>query len=305
MAYIDMTLPQFQNKFSTQEACLQAVFDARWPRGFRCPYCEHDDGYRLRTRPVVQCAACRRQTWITSNTLFHKSRTPLPTWFLMIYLFAQDKGGRSCLSISKLLGMHYATVWFIIHKIRIAMATRDQNLTLAGYIELDEAFFGGRHHSGGKGGKPPKHNKKQVLVMVEAEGKRAGNIVMRVISNDQLDSLKPIIAEKIEAEPPGQWFRADARGSHHVVGIFGHHINMSFIPIEKQDAALRCVNLAIAHAKRFFRGTYHQYCKLHIQHYLDEFCYRWNRRNLDRQLASHLLQACILHPPIKYSQIPA
>lgn len=305
MAYIDMTLPEFTMKFSTQEACIQAVFDARWPKGFRCPYCDHDDGYRLTTRPVVQCALCRRQTWITAKTLFHQTKIPLPKWFLIIYLFAQDKGGRSALSISKLLGMHYATVWFIVQKIRIAMASRDENLTLAGYIELDEAFFGGRHRSGGRGGKPPRHNKKQVLVMVESEGWRAGNVMMRVIPNDHIASIAPIIKDKIESDPPGQWFRADAWGSHHIVSSYGHRIKMSYIPVHEQDSVLRCVSLAISHAKRFFRGTYHQYCKTHIQRYLGEFCYRWNRRHLEKQLATHLLTACVLHSPIKYSQIPA
>ena len=303
MAYIDMTLPQFSLRFATQESCIQAVFDARWPKGFVCPYCDHNDGYRLTTRPVVQCCSCRRQTWITSNTLFHKSSTPLPKWFLIIYLFAHDKGGRSALSISKLLGMHYATVWFIIQKIRIAMASRDENLTLAGYIELDEAFFGGRHKSGGKGGKPPKYNKKQVLVMVESEGWKAGNAVMRVIENHHMYQIKPVIEEKVESDPPGQWFRSDAWGSFGIVSSLGHRIKSEHVPIAKQDQELRCVNLAVSHAKRFFRGTYHQFCKKHMQRYLGEFCYRWNRRHLERQIASHVLLACILHPPVKYANV--
>jgi len=305
MAYMDMALPEFTGKFSTQEACMEAVFEARWPNGFRCPHCDHDVGYRLTTRPVVQCAHCRKQTWITANTLFHKSQTPLPKWFLLIYLFAHDKGGRSTLSLAKLLGMHYATTWFIVQKIRLAMASRDEGLTLAGYIELDEAFFGGRHHSGGKKGKAPKYNKQPVLVMVESEGQRAGNLVMRVIPDEHMASLAPVIEQKIESEPPGQWFRADAWGAHHVVGIFGHRIKMSYVPPSEQDSVLRCVNLAVSHAKRFFRGTYHQYCKTHMQRYLDEFCYRWNRRHLEKQLAFHLLKACVLHTPINYSQIPA
>ena len=305
MAYIDMTLPEFQKRFSTQEACLQAVYDARWPRGFVCPYCQHNDGYRLRTRPLVQCTVCRRQTWITSNTLFHMTKVPLPMWFLIIYLFARDKRGNSCMNISRLLGMHYATVWFILQKIRIAMATREETRTLAGYIELDEAFFGGRHQSGGRGGKPPKHNKKQVLVLVESEGRRAGNAVMRVIADDRMENLKPIIEQKVESEPPGQWFRSDALGTHHVVMVLGHRIRMEHVPIADQDKVLRCVNLAVSHAKRFFRGTYHQFCKAHIQRYLDEFCYRWNRRHLQSQLASHVLAACVLHAPVLYSAIPA
>ncbi|MBX9666912.1 MAG: transposase [Candidatus Obscuribacterales bacterium] len=58
---------------------------------------------------------------------------------------------------------------------------------------------------------------------------------------------------------------------------------------------MRCSSLAISHAKRFFKGTYHHFCKIHIQRYLDEFCYRWNRRHLEKQLATHLIGTCALH----------
>jgi hypothetical protein len=86
---------------------------------------------------------------------------------------------------------------------------------------------------------------------------------------------------------------------------YGHRIKMQHVPIAEQDRELRCVNLAVSHAKRVFRGTYHQFCKKHIQRYLSEFCYRWNRRHLERQLAGHLLTACILHPPVMYSSVIA
>lgn len=310
MAYVNLTLPQFQTKFATEEACLQAVFDARWPRGFICPYCDHNDGNRIPTRRTIQCCLCRRQTSITSNTLFHKSRTPLALWFLIIYFVAHDKGGASALRLSKQLGMHYTTVWFIIQKIRFAMAYREENLTLAGYIEMDEAFFGGRNRSKGtpaaKGKhKPPSYNKRRVLVLVESEGRQAGNLVMKVIESNEYHDLKPIIANKVESDPPGHWFRTDGWGSHHVVMALGHQLKMGHIPQISLDKELRCVSLAISHAKQFFKGTFHHFCKVHIQRYLDEFCYRWNRRHLERQMASHLLTACILHSAVGYSAVPA
>ena len=303
MAYIDLTLPEFQKRFASEKACLNAVFEARWPRGFICPRCNHNDGTRLHSRPrIVECCSCKRQTSITSNTLFHGSHVSLMQWFLVIYLFAQDKGGASTSRLCTQVGVSVPTAWYMLQRLRIAMQTRDENLTLAGYIELDEAFFGGRSKSK-RNRKPPSDNKKQVLVLVESEWKKAGNLVMRVIENDDYADLKPIIAEKIESEPPGQWFRSDGWGSHHVVMLFGHTITMGHIPNDLQDKLLRCVSLAVSHAKRFFKGTYHHFCKTHIQRYLDEFCYRWNRRHLFGQLATHLITACALHPPVSYVSI--
>src|SRR6185312_1973872 len=134
--------------------------------------------------------------------------------------------------------------------------------------------------------------KKQVLVLVEAEGWRAGNVVMKVIANDHLEDLKPVIETKVESEPPGQWFRSDAWGSHHVVMTCGHRIKMGHIPKEQQDTELRCVSLAISNAKSFFKGTHHNFCQLHLDRYLAAFCYRWNRRDQGGGLVLSLIKAC-------------
>lgn len=305
MAYIDLSLPQFQKKFDSDEACLDAIFQARWPRGFVCPKCNHNDGIRLRCRPrIMECSSCHRQSSITSGTLFHGSHLSLASWFLCIYLFAQDKGGASASRLCNQVGISYPTAWFVLQRLRLAMQTRDESLTLAGYIELDEAFFGGRSKSK-RARKSPFDGKKTVLVLVESEGHQAGNLVMKVVDSTQYDDLYPVIESKVDAEPGGQWFRADGWGAHHVVMSFGHRIKMSYIPNDELDAALPCVSLAISHAKRFFKGTYHHFCKIHIQRYLDEFCYRWNRRHLFSQLASHLLTACVLTQCVKYNDLKA
>jgi len=302
MAYVELTLPKFMSKFATEEACLDAIFEARWPRGFICPTCQHNDGFRLKCRPrIVECAACRKQTSITSHTIFHRSHVALVDWFLAIYLFAQDKGGASATRLSSQLGLNYPTAWFLLQRIRVAMQTRDENLTLAGYIELDEAFFGGRSKHQ-KERVSPFHNKITVLVLVEAEGKVAGNLVMKVVDSSQYYDLLPVICDKVERDPGGQWFRADAWGAHHIVMKYGHKINMTPMTTEELDGELRCVSLAISHAKRFFKGTYHHFCKKHIQRYLDEFCYRWNRRHLFADLPMHLLTACVLSDSVSYSR---
>lgn len=298
MAYRDLSLKQFIRKFSTDEACLEAIFQARWPRGFVCPRCQHNGGFRLSGRRTIQCASCRRQTSITSQTIFHGSHIQLVDWFLAIYLVSQDKGGVSATRLASQLDMHYPTAWYLLQRLRFAMSTREENLTLAGYIELDEAFFGGKRRNSRtrKGPKKPTEKKMQVFVMVESEGKQAGNLVMQVIKDGTYGTLKEIVAKKVDADPPGHQFRGDGWQAHECVMTCGHHIEMGHIPNHMQDSELPCLSLATAHAKRFLLGTFHQFCKRHLQRYLDEFCYRWNRRHLEGQLASHLLSACALSP---------
>ncbi len=295
MILLNSSLPAFLAASGSEETCLQHVFATKWPRGFICPYCDHNDGYRLSNRRSIQCASCRRQTSITANTLFQDSHLPLSTWFLAIYLIAHDKGGISALRLAKGLGINANSAFLLLSKVRAAMGERDKNLTLAGYIELDEAYFGGRSQNK-KAGKSPFDGKIQVLVMVESEFMAAGNVVMSILPDNEIDTLKDAISPKVESDPPGQYFRSDARGFHHVVQTLGHHLNMSVMSHVELNTKMACVSLVISHAKRFFKGTYHHFCKLHIQSYLDEFCYRWNRRHLEKQLASNLITACVLHP---------
>lgn len=147
---------EFQDRFRTESDCLSYIAQLRWPKGFRCPNCDHDVGYQLKTRPLIQCAVCRHQTSITSGTIFHKTRTPLREWFWMIYQMCQDKGGSSSSKLARQLDGFQSTIWNQLQKLRHAMERRDEGISLAGYIELDEAVIGpharktGRQKTGGK-----------------------------------------------------------------------------------------------------------------------------------------------------------
>lgn len=306
MILLSASLPKYLLAYGDEESCLQAVFDAKWPRGFRCPYCDHDDGYRLSKLRTMQCALCKRQTSITARTIFQDSHLPLTVWFLALYLVANDKGGVSSVRLGEQLGVNRKTTDLMLRKIRNAMGDRDKNLTLAGYIELDEAYLGGRSKNK-RLGKSPFDGKVQVLVMVESENMAAGNLVMKVIPDNSFESIQNVVAERVDDDPPGQLFRADGLGRHHAVRLLGHHLNMSVMTKEELNTMMACLSLAVSHVKRFFKGTYHHFCTTYVQNYLDEFCYRWNRRHIKRNKAQHLLTACVLHPalPAKVTHIRA
>lgn len=294
MILIDTSLTAFLEAYDSEEACLQAIFEAKWPRGFICPYCEHDAGYRLKKPRMMECASCKRQTSITSGTLFQDSSIALRKWFLALYLVANDKGGISATRLAKVLGIQRKSAALMLRKIRTAMGDRDKNLTLAGYIELDEAFLGGRSHTK-SAGKSPFEGKVQVLVMVESENMKAGNVVLQVIPDSRIATIQDVARDRIDADPPGHSIRTDGLSRHHGLISLGHYVNMTKMTKTELDTKMACLSLVISHLKRFFKGTYHHFCRGFIQSVLDEFCYRWNRRHLNKQITSHLITACVLH----------
>lgn len=281
---------EFQKRFRTEEDCLDAIMDIRWPKGFQCPECGHKSGYKLSSRRAIECADCRSQISITADTIFHKTRIPLLNWFWMIFLAAQDKGGVSALRITRQFGMHYSTVWHIMHKIRTAMAARDNEvIKLTGLIELDEGFFGRK--------KP----KCQVLVMIESKDGQSGNLVMKRIMSTTASQpeIRRVVEEHVDTRFR-QNFVTDCAGAHNVLAKMGHKFEAHKSTPESAAEKLPWVHRAISLAKRFLLGTYHGVKRKHLQNYLDEFCYRWNRRFKESQLYESLINACVLAHPVFY-----
>jgi hypothetical protein len=292
-----LTLLEFQKRFQSEADCHQALLEVRWPGGFICPKCEHDCGYFLNNRPVIQCAVCRHQASVTAGTIFHKTRIPLTIWFWIIYLVAQDKGGASASRLAKQLDMHYDTVWNILHKIREAMSKREEKTVLDGLLEVDQAFFG----RAATAKKPNKaNNQSMALVMVERLGKRAGRMAISVISSASRDSLKAILSKKIL---PEQRIRSDGYSANYVMRSMGHDLDAKKRSGERGSRELPWVHISISLAKRFLLGTYHGVSKKYLQRYLQEFCYRFNRRAAGNAIFSRLLHACILANPVTYAEV--
>jgi transposase-like protein len=291
----ELSLLDFQKRFRSERDCQQALLEARWPEGFICGACGHDCAYLLSRRPIMQCSLCRHQTSVTAGTIFHKTRIPLLIWFWMIYLVAQDKGGASASRLAKQLDIRYATVWSLLHKIRSAMTKREENIILDGLLEIDHAFFG----RAATAKKPLKANNQSLaLVMIERLGKRAGRLAISVVSSANRDSIRAIVERRVK---PEQRIRSDGFSANYVMRSMGHRLTAKTLPAEKSCRELPWVHLAIALAKRFLLGTYHGVSSKYLQSYLDEFCYRFNRRASGNAHFTRLLNACILANPTNYA----
>jgi transposase-like protein len=129
----------FKN-YGTEDQCANALFQWRWPDGFRCPCCGSASHSVLKTRKLYQCSVCHHQTSLISGTIFEQTKLPLTIWFLAIHLVTQAKTGLSALALKRQIGVSYNTAWSIKQKIMQVMKERDDRKPLSGTIQLDDVY---------------------------------------------------------------------------------------------------------------------------------------------------------------------
>jgi transposase-like protein len=296
--YQEMSLMQFQRRFRTEVACREHLFKLRWPDGFVCPVCGNQECYDLPRRNLVQCKACGRQTSVTAGTVMHRTRTPIRIWFWAIYLAANDKRGLSALQVSKKLEVSYYVAWTMLHKIRRAMKERDSAYELRGVIEMDDSFFGS-----GVGGDKRGRGTKKTPVIIEAstQGAAVGFARMHVVEHVDADTIGNIVQKDIAEN---QTIKSDGWRAYGAVRSKGHgHHKKTGMTSKEVKEFLGWAHTLASNAKSYLLGTLHGVGKKHLQEYLDEFCYRFNRRNWEAQIFERLVTACVHSKGVTYSEL--
>jgi len=290
-----ISLVEWQKRFGTENACAKALEKVRWPDGFQCPVCGSQKHSMIETRKLFQCSKCRHQVSLTADTLFHATKVPLIKWFWAIYLMASDKGGISALRLSKHIGISWNSARSMLKKIRTAMAHRDSIYRLGNLIEFDDTYVGGKRagkRGRGAGGKRP------VLVAVETREKGAGFVAMQAVNTVSGATVQPFLSHHLK---PGQNVRTDAFPALNAVAK-DHVHEKKVTPPEKASEWLPLVHIMIGNMKKFLNGTFHGVSSQYLQEYLDEFCYRFNRRFWEPELPLRLLNACLAHVPVKIAE---
>ena len=296
LAYTAMSLLEFQARFPADRECYDYLLPTRFPGGFACPKCGSAKSGQISTRGLWQCKGCRAQVSLTAGTMFHRTRTPLRLWFWAIFLVARDKRGHSALQLKKELGIPYDRAWLMLHKIRSAMAYRDSRYRLNGVVELDEAYFGAPDPSGK--GRGTGRAKALVAVSITEDGKPRFAKIQKVARLDGR-RVKRLAADVIA---PGTRIRTDGLNSYRCLSK--RYVHEPVVATGKpKDKLLKWVHVAISNAKSFIMGTFHGLDAKHLQRYLDEFCYRFNRRYREAELFDRLLAACAGAPPLTYDEL--
>jgi transposase-like protein len=302
-------LPTFIARFGRDEQCRDHLFKARWPEGFRCRACGHDDAYVLARRNIYECAACGQQHSLLTGTIFEQTKTDLAKWFLAIYLVTSSKGGISAMELQRQMGFgSYQTAWSWLHKIRRAMVAPGRQ-PLAQRVEADETYLGaakpGRAGRGAVG-------KSVVAGAVEAgrgkaRGRRLGRLRLEAVPDASATSLEGFLGQNL-AKPAS--VVTDGWPAYAGLGAAGYTHEPVNLSRSWGDAALRlpAIHLVFGLAKRWLLGTHHGAISgKHLQAYLDEYVFRFNRRTA--RSISHrfdrLLEQALLTPPTTYRAIVA
>jgi transposase-like protein len=269
------TVMELERRFGEDATCRAYLFALRWPDGFICPGCGGRRGLAIR-RHLWRCQACRRETSVTAGTIFQDSKLPLTVWFRAMWQVTSQKSGMSALGLQRALGLaSYKTAWAMLHKLRRAMVRAGRE-RLRGVVEVDETYWGGEEV-----GVVGRGAIEKALIAVAAEaapgsGKAIGRIRLRHIPDTDRTTLHGFIAEAIE---PGSTVVTDRLQSYRNLHGYVHARNVQRRWPTDEEHLLPRVHRVASLLKRWLLGT-HQgaIAHDHLDAYLDEFTFRFNRR---------------------------
>ena len=282
-----MNIVQVFEQFPTQESCIAHLEQARWKGQPFCPYCASVNTAIHRHRH--RCYDCKTSFSVTVGTIFHHTHMPLQKWFLAIMLILNAKKGLSALQLSRDLDVNKNTAWRIAMQIRKAMTQAEQRSLLTGIVEMDETYVGGKPRKGakgeGEGGKhKPGRGTKKAPVVGAVE--RGGNVTAKAVTKDKMKAkdMRAFVRDRV-----------DTAKANLITDEYKAYLGMSRVlphsVIKHQDWYVdgeihtNTIEGFWALLKRGMFGQFHSVSRRHLQRYVDEFCYRYNRRNADSDWA--------------------
>jgi transposase len=287
----------FNIEFPDDGACLEYIKEQRWPDGMvPCSRCaKKTKHHRVGNRTAYACQSCGNHIYPLAGTIFEKTSTSLKTWFYAMYLMGSTRCGISAKQVQRETGVTYKTAWRMFKQIRTLLS--DGDLQLEGpTVEVDETYIGGVRKYGR--GRPMRGDKK--LTPVVAIVQRQGRVVAQAIPDVTEPTLPAIIKKHV---PPDSLIYTDEFASYgripflrdkdgNLLRYRHRYIKHSSGEYVYKDIHTNTVEGLWSLIKRGINGVYHHVDPDYLQSYLNEFCFRYNRRHEgNRQFKPILLRA--------------
>ena len=307
-----MNLQEFFSTYSNEQVCRDYFKQQREGKGITCKQCGHTSHLWIDKQNKWQCRKCKYRTGLKYGTVMENSNLNYRLWLWALYLMSLTKKGFSALEMQRLLGHHrYEPIWYLMQKIRMSMGNRDAGYKLTEYIEMDEGFFEGHRKKDNlqePNAKPVKELDRQVKAIVAVSTipvppdkqkqhrpkTKAGYLKMSVV--DSLSSNE-VHYEAQKMLDTSAKVRTDRRTCYRALQhIVAEHKEIVVKNKKEVSSIFPWVHTAISNAKRKILGLHHQVKDCYMQNYLNEFCYKFNRRFFGEKLFDRLVVATISAP---------
>ena len=295
-----MRILEFVDKFPDEVSCRIDFKEQREQEGVLCKKCGHTHNYWLSSKWQWECKKCKFRTTLKSGSMMENSNLPVRTWYLAMMFMTFTKKGISAKELQRQLEhSRYGTIWSLMHRIRNAMGNRDDLYALSGMVEFDEAYFEKATPESIKL-KRGKGSQKQQNVAVMAEStflesletgkhsKHCGYFKMKILDGHKTNEINNVVSDNFDEKSIVFTDKANTYLN------ISEYVDMHFTEKSTKETTcvtLKWVHIAISNAKRNLLGMYHKIKGKYLQLYLDEFCYKLNRRYFGHQLFERLVKA--------------
>ena len=281
-----LTIFEFQNRFPDNDACYEYLIKLKWKDGFVCPFCGHTHYCKSKRKYDRQCTRCHRSVSPTSQTMFHQLKFPILKAFYIVYYVSTNKKGITSTELSRKLGLRQKTCWSFKQKVMKAMKSSGNN-KIEGKAEVDETVVGGQE----EGVKGRKNNRKKLIVFaIERKSKGVSRLYGKEIKHSNAKELGEFMKGTIEKNAvikTDKW-----KGYQPLITDFP---NLIQVDSGKKGNNFPDLHRIIMSFKGWLRGIHHHVD--HLQAYIDEYCYRFNRNFMSNKIFDNLLCRMVNEEP--------
>jgi hypothetical protein len=278
---------EFCSMFVDNDSCYRYLIDLKWGKGYQCSRCGNKEPMKGRTWYYRRCKKCLYDESVTANTVFHGMKMPVLKAFHIIFRVTTKKKGMSTVELGAEVKVQQKTAWLFKRKIQSVM--KDKSL-LHGSVEVDETIIGGYSPGNENRGRSLK-DKTAVLISIEKlGGDKTGNINFSVIDNFKADTIEVALLDMIG---PDTYIQTDKHRSYEAlkekfpIATAASKKGQTFPEMHKQ----------IMLFKNWLRGIHHKCSPTHLHAYLDEYKYRFNKRNMRKWIFNDLVQRLMDNEP--------
>ena len=287
------TIKDFNSQFLTDESCLEWLKQNRWPDGITCSKCQRvTKHYKVTGRPAYACEFCGSMVSPMAGTILEKSSTPLRSWFYAMYLMASTRCGISAKQLERELGVTYKTAWRIFKQVRSMLA--EANTLEGSSVEVDETYVGGKdknRHASKHGGVRGRGATGKSIVMGMVE--RKGKVIAQVVPDVSASTLLPILTEKVLDRSVVYTNELPSYNRINHIGYEHQRVHHASRVYVMGDAHTNTIEGFWSLVKRGIGGVNHAVSAKYLQTYLNEYAFRYNRRNQEQPMFQAFLSQVV------------